>query len=140
MEELHMTFSNRSGQFLIVLAVLVIGATIFSAQLGAQDEGWRIIRADYGYKNQRTDVTDLVTDLISRGGVNGRVAVNNQTMGGDPAVGKEKSLHVLARNRKFEEREFDYKEGGFLDVRAFAVRRDDWDDRPANYGGHDQED
>src|ERR1700687_1174575 len=117
-----MKFPERSGQFLMMLAVVVVGATIFSAGLGAQDEGWRIIRADYGYKNHRTDVTDLLGDLISRGGVNGRVAVNNQTMGGDPAVGREKSLHVRARNQRFEEREFDYQEGSFIDVRMFAVR------------------
>jgi len=135
-----MKFSNRLGQCLIVLAVLVAGATIFTAAVGAQDEGWRIIRADYGYRNQRTDVTDLLADLIARGGVNGRVAVNNQTMGGDPALGKDKSLHILARNRRSEEREFEYKEGGFLDVRMFAVRREDWDDRPATYGGREHDD
>jgi hypothetical protein len=83
-----MWFSNRYGQFLIVLAMLVIGATVFSVRLGAQDDGWQILRADYGFKNQRRDVTDILKDLIARGGVNGRVAVNNQTMGGDPAVGR----------------------------------------------------
>jgi hypothetical protein len=135
-----MKFSNRYGRYLIVLAVVISGATVFGAGLGAQDEGWRIVRAEYGYRNQRRDVTDLVGDLISSGGVNGRVAVNNQTMGGDPAIGKEKQLHILARNRRSEEREFNLKEGGFIDVRMFAVRRDDWDDRPANYGGRDQDD
>ena len=133
-----MKFPNRSGQFLIVLAILAIGATIFTAGVGAQDEGWRIIRADYGYRDQRIDVTNLLTDLISRGGVNGRLAVNNQTMGGDPAVGKDKSLRIFARNRRNEEREFNFNEGAFVDVRMFAVRRDDWDDRPATYG--DRED
>jgi len=38
-----------------------------------------------------------VQDLISRGGVNGRIAVNNQTMGGDPAVGANKMLIVIYR-------------------------------------------
>jgi hypothetical protein len=134
-----MKFPNRYGPFLIVLAIVAIGFAIFTAGVGAQDEGWRIIRADYGYRDQRTDVTNLLADLISRGGVNGRLAVNNQTMGGDPAVGKDKSLHIFARNRRNEEREFEYKEGGFLDVRMFAVRRDDWDDRPATYGGPDRD-
>ena len=108
-----MKFSIRCVQLLTALAVLVIGASIFTAGVGAQEEGWRIIRADYGYRDQRTDVTNLLTDLISRGGVNGRVAVNNQTMGGDPAVGKDKSLHIFARNRRNEEREFNFNEGGF---------------------------
>src|SRR6267143_4721349 len=139
-KELHMKFTGRCNQFLIVLALFVAGVTIFSAGLGAQDDGWRIIRADYGFKNQRTDVTDLLGDLISRGGVNGRVVVNNQTMGGDPAVGKDKSLRIFARSRRNEEREFNYNEGAFVEARMFNVRRDDWDDRPANYGDRNQED
>jgi hypothetical protein len=56
-------------------------------KIGAQDEGaggWRITRAQYGWRDRQTDVTDLLQDLIARGGVNGRVVVNNQTMRGDP--------------------------------------------------------
>ncbi len=122
--------------FVIAAVLFAAGITFFSARAGAQDDGWQIVRADYGYKNQRNDVSDILKDLIGRGGVNGRVAVNNQTMGGDPAVGADKTLRIFARNRRHEEREFDYKEGGFVDVRMFIVRRDDdWDDRPANYGG-----
>jgi hypothetical protein len=135
-----MKFLIRHGQLLLVLAVLVTGATIFSAGLGAQDDGWQIVRADYGFKDQRSDVTDILKDLIARGGVNGRVAVNNQTMGGDPAVGKDKSLRIFARNRRNEEREFSFNEGAFVDVHMFAVRRDDWDDHPGNYGGREQRD
>ena len=122
------------------MMAIAIGATLFSAGLAAQEEGWQITRADYGFKNQRNEVTDIVKDLIGRGGVNGRVAVNNQTMGGDPAIGKGKSLHILARNRRNEEREFNYNEGGFVEVRVFNVRRDDRDDRPANYSGRDHDD
>jgi hypothetical protein len=135
-----MKFSNRYGMFLIAAVLFAIGVTLFGAGAVAQDEGWQIVRADYGYKNQRTDVTDILKDLIERGGVNGRVAVNNQTMGGDPAVGADKSLRIIARNRKYEEREFNYKEGSFVEVRMFNVRRDEWDDRPGNYGGRDQGD
>jgi len=103
--------------------------TLLSAGLAAQDEGWKIMRADYGFRAQRTDVTDILRDLVSRGGVNGRVAVNNQTMGGDPAVGRDKSLRIFARNRRNEEREFDVHEGGFVDARFFAVREEDRDNR-----------
>ncbi len=133
-----MKLANRFSVFVLAMLILVIGAAIFSTGVGAQDEGWQIVRADYGFKNQRTDVTDILKDLIGRGGVNGRVAVNNQTMGGDPAVGKDKSLRIFARNRRNEEREFNYNEGAFVEARMFNVRRDDWDDRPANYGNRDQ--
>ena len=137
-----MKLSTRYAIF--VLAVLFVGAgiTFFSTPTGAQDDGWVIMRAEYGTKAQHSDVTDIVKDLVGRGGVNGRIAVNNQTMGGDPAVGAEKHLRIWARNRRNEEREFDYKEGGFIEAATFNVRRDrdDWNDRPANYGGQYQDD
>lgn len=126
-----MKFNNRYAILVIAVAVIATGVTMFSTGVNAQDEGWQIQRADYGYKNQRNDVTDILKDLIERGGVNGRVAVNNQTMGGDPANGKDKSLRIIARSRKNEEREFTINEGGFVEARMFIVRRDrdDWDDR-----------
>jgi len=135
-----MKLANRYVVLAIASVVFGIAATLFTAGLGAQEEGWQILRADYGFKNQRSDVTDILKDLIGRGGVNGRVAVNNQTMGGDPAVGKDKSLHIFARNRRNEEREFNYNEGGFVEARMYTVRRDDRDDHPANYGDHDRDD
>jgi len=144
-----MKFKNQFVVFLIAIAVLAIGTTIFAVGAGAQEDGWQILRADYGFRSQRTDVTDLLRDLLSRGGVNGRLAVSNQTMGGDPAIGKDKSLRIFARNREGQEREFDYNEGGFVDARMFvSFRRDDLDDRPTdrpgdrpgNYGGRDQDD
>src|SRR5882757_4638462 len=137
LEEPRMKLVNR-----YVLVIFAIGATLFTAGVGAQEEGWQIQRADYGFKNRRSDVSDILKDLIERGGVNGRVAVNNQTMGGDPAVGKDKSLRIFARNRRNEEREFNIREGGFVDVTMFQVRRDrdDWDDRGGNYGDRDRDD
>ena len=137
--------ANRFGLFVFAMAILAMAGAVFSARVVAQEEGWQIVRADYGFKNQRHDVTDILKDLIGRGGVNGRVAVNNQTMGGDPAVGKDKSLRIFARNRRNEEREFNFNEGGFVDARTFVVRmsngrRDDWDDRRPNPGDRDQDD
>ena len=129
-----MKLSNRSIYFVLAVAVLAVGAAVFSTVSRAQEEGWQILRADYGFKNQRNNVTDILKDLVERGGVNGRVVVNNQTMGGDPAVGKDKSLRIFARNRRNEEREFNFNEGAFVEARMFTVRRDDWDDRPPGYG------
>jgi hypothetical protein len=134
-----MKFTNRSVFFAIALAAFSLCATIFSATAGAQDEGWRILRAEYGTKTKHNDVTDIVKDLIGRGGVNGRVAVSNQTMGGDPAVGADKALHIFAK-KGYEEREFDYKEGGFVEVRLFDVREEDWEERGGNYGRRERED
>ena len=89
MEDSRMKFTNRFAMFVFVTVIFAFGISFFSMRAAAQDEGWQIVRADYGSRNQRSDVTDILKDLISRGGVNGRVAVNNQTMGGDPAVGAD---------------------------------------------------
>jgi hypothetical protein len=124
-----MKATNHSLKFLILMLLFSTGVTLFTAGVVAQEEGWQIMRADYGFRAQRTDVTDILRDLVSRGGVNGRVAINNQTMGGDPAVGRDKSLRIFAKNRRNEEREFDVNEGGFVDARFFAVREEDRDDR-----------
>src|SRR6266566_6220692 len=135
-----MKLANRYVLFVLAVVIFAIGAGIFSAGVVAQEEGWQIVRADYGFKNQRTDVTGILRDLIGRSGVNGRVAVTNQTMGGDPAVGRDKSLRIFARNRRNEEREFNYKEGGFVEAHMFTVRHADRDDHPANYGNRDRDD
>ncbi len=82
-----MKLVNRYAMFLLAAVFLAAGITFFSAQVSAQDDGWQIMRAEYGSKSQHNDVTDIVKDPVGRGGVNGRVAVNNQPMGGDPAVG-----------------------------------------------------
>lgn len=134
-----MKLSTRYAVSVFAVLFVAAGITFFSVPTGAQDDGWTIMRAEYGTRTQHNDVTDILKDLVGRGGVNGRVAVNNQTMGGDPAVGAEKHLRLWARNRRNEEREFDFKEGGFIETAMFNVRRDrdDWNDRPASYGDRD---
>jgi len=137
-----MKFTNRNAIFLISALVFAAVFTFFSARTSAQDDSWMIVRADYGSKNQRNDVTDIVRDLVGRGGVNGRVVVNNQTMGGDPATGADKHLRIFARNRRGEEREFEFKEGGYVEARMFNAnfRQNDWDDRPQGATGQYQDD
>ncbi|PYT82961.1 MAG: hypothetical protein DMG40_04910 [Acidobacteria bacterium] len=138
-----MKLSTRYTIFVLAAVFAAAGITFFSAPASAQNDGWMIVRAEYGTRTQHNDVTDILKDLISRGGVNGRVAVNNQTMGGDPAVGADKHLRIWARDRRQEEREFDYREGGFVEAGMFNVvreeRRTDWNDRPANYGDRDRD-
>jgi hypothetical protein len=123
-EELFMNLSNSCARILLVMALFAAAIAISSAALYGQEDSWQVIRADYGFGNRRTDVTVLIRDLLSRGGVNGRIAVNNQTMGGDPAVGKDKSLRIFARNRNNQDHEFDYGEDGFIPVSMFVIPRD----------------
>jgi len=130
---------NRSVQSAAMLAMVVMFAGLLSIKISAQDPEpgvWKIMQAQYGWRDRQTDVTGLLGDLIARGGVNGRVWVNNQTMGGDPAVSRDKTLRITARNQQNQEREFLYREGAAIDVAMFAVRReesvhrDEFDDRP----------
>lgn len=123
-----MKLSTHTWKFLVSVAFLCFAALLVGPLSSGQEGGWRVVRADYGFRDQRTDVTDILRDLISRGGVNGRVAVNNQTMGGDPAVGRDKTLRIFARNANGEDREFDIREGGSVDVRYFDVSGRDRDD------------
>jgi hypothetical protein len=128
-----MTKSTRWAGISIAALFLAIGAALSATPAHGQDQAWFITRAVYGFRSQQTNVTDLVRDLISRGGVNGRIAVNNQTMGGDPAVGRDKTLRIFARNRANEEHEFDFAEGSFVPAEMFAVsdrdseHHDGWD-------------
>jgi hypothetical protein len=135
---------NQKNFGVRAIAVLLSAACVVAAlalRASAQQESWQVIRADYGWRQQRTDVTGLLRDLLSRGGVNGRVAVNNQTMGGDPAVGRDKILRVFARNFRGEEREFDFLEGGFLDVAMFQnLPARDSDDHPRDNDRHQDRD
>jgi len=121
---------NFAVRALTVLSLAACVLAVLALRASAQQDSWHVLRADYGWGQQRTDVTDLLRDLLSRGGVNGRVAVNKQTMGGDPAVGKDKKLRVFARNFRGEEREFDFVEGSFLDTAMFEnPPARNWDDR-----------
>jgi hypothetical protein len=120
---------NRCASFVAIAMLLALASAVYAPRAAAQDHAWTIVRADYGFRDQRSDVTRLIQDLLSKGGVNGRVAVNNQTMGGDPAPGKEKTLRVYTRTRDNQQREFDYVEDSFLPVNLFAVRFEENHDR-----------
>ena len=124
---------NQVVHGVATLALSMMCSTLLSMTIAAQDEGasgWRIMRAQYGWRDRQTNVTDLLQDLIARGGVNGRVCVNNQTMGGDPAVSRDKTLRIVARNEHNQESEFFFNEGAAIDVGMFAAPRDEFDDRP----------
>jgi len=55
---------------------------------------------------------------------NGMFRVNNQNMGGDPAVGANKTLRIQARNFQGHTRQFSFREGESIDASQFY-----------NYGG-----
>jgi hypothetical protein len=124
-----MKFTRRYGIFLIAIVAVAAGAIIFSPRVAGQDDVWQITRADYGHKELRVDVMDRLNELLARVGPNGKVEVNSQNMGGDPAPGKAKSLRIFTKNRKNETREFEINEEHFVEARFFSIPRDDWADR-----------
>ncbi len=87
-----------------------------------EGSGWRVLWADYGVQRRRVDVTDRVRALLSGDGM---VRVNNENMGGDPAVGADKILRISARDARGQVQQFMFKEGSSIDAGQFY-----------NYGGH----
>jgi hypothetical protein len=127
-----MKVMKKYPKVLIALFFFTIGAILLSTRVLGQDDGWRVVRATYGSRSQVADVTAILLDLLSSRGTNGKIFVNNQTMGGDPAPERAKTLRIFARNSRNGEREFDYDEKSYIDVSLFALQRDDRSDLDRN--------
>jgi len=61
------------------------------------------VRADYGFKNQRTDVTDILKDLVGRGGVKWPSRGEQPNHGRRSGGWERQSLRIFARNRRNED-------------------------------------
>ncbi|HEY1273174.1 MAG TPA: hypothetical protein VGF08_14365 [Terriglobales bacterium] len=111
--------------FSINIALIVI----FSA-LVAVAQQYDIVRADYGYRNQRVDVTQQLRDVAR---TNSTFRMGNSTFGVDPSPGHVKSLRIFARDQRGRERMFEYREGSTVDGSLFSGwgrdfgGRDGWD-------------
>ena len=94
-------------------------AVAICAVLGASDaaaQSWWVQSADYGAGNQRQDVTNTVRRLVN--GPNFRV--NNKNLGADPAVGRDKTLRIVAKDGNGNVRDFHYKEGQTVNAQMFT--------------------
>jgi len=94
-------------------------AVAICAVLGASDaaaQSWWVQSADYGAGNQRQDVTNTVRRLVN--GPNFRV--NNKNLGADPAVGRDKTLRIVAKDANGKVRDFHYKEGQTVNAQMFT--------------------
>jgi hypothetical protein len=103
----------RSQRPLRVGFALVFCAFLLATSAAAQT--WWVQSADYGAGNRRQDVTNLVRRLVS--GPN--FTVNNQTMGGDPFVGADKTLRIKGRDSSGAIRDFNYGEGATVNSAMF---------------------
>ncbi len=59
---------------------------------GGYGNNLQILRADYGGGNSYMDVTSRLSSMIQGGQLS--LQINNNTMGGDPAVGQDKTLQI----------------------------------------------
>jgi hypothetical protein len=90
-------------------------ALLLAASAAAQQ--YKIIRADYGYGNQRIDVTQRLRELARS---NVTFKMGNSTFGVDPVPGKVKTLRIFARGPGGNTRTFEYIEGSIVDGSKFS--------------------
>jgi hypothetical protein len=95
---------------LVLLSLITLCGTLATAQ-----QTWWVQSADYGSGNRRQDVTQTVRRLV--GGPN--FTVNNQTMGGDPYQGADKTLRIVGKDQQGNVRDFTYREGASVNSSMF---------------------
>jgi hypothetical protein len=92
----------------------------------AAAQQYQILRAEYGYGDQRVDVTQRLRELAR---ANATFRMGNSTFGIDPAPGHVKTLRIFARGPNGRERMFEYREGSTVDGSIFSGwGRGDWGD------------
>ena len=111
--------SKRRLTVCVFASFVVLALAMFAYRASAQGQQWQVMRADYGFRDQRADVTQLVRALVAHGGVNGHISVNNQTMGGDPWKGADKNLRIVGKDQQGNVRDFTYKEGASVNSSMF---------------------
>jgi len=109
-------FDFRLCFFLALALVLAAPAPAQYSNNVMPGPGWQVMKAEWGAGNRWMDVTNQVRMLLSG---NGMVKVNNQNMGGDPAVGADKILRIQARNYQGQSRQFTFREGESIDASQF---------------------
>jgi len=90
-----------------------------------RDDGeYTILGATYGTARREVDVTARLREL-ARGDL--RLRLTNDLFGVDPDPGRTKTLRILARDRRGQERRFDYPEYAWVDGAQFnGWSRGDW--------------
>jgi hypothetical protein len=107
----------KNRMMYLPLFCLLATCFLFSTPAPAQSGGgWQVQKADWGAGNRWMNVTNQVRRLLNG---NGRVLVNNDTMGGDPAYGQYKILRIQATNSRGQSQQFTYKENSTIDAGQF---------------------
>ncbi len=100
--------------FKSISAAMVLALALASHAIAQQ---YQILRADYGFGNQRVDVTQRLRELAR---ANATFRMGNSTFGIDPSPGNVKTLRIFARGTNGRERMFEYREGSTVDGAVFS--------------------
>ncbi len=111
--------SRRIFLRLVILSMFIVALS----SLGFA-QGWQIVSAEYGAGNRRIDVTRRVRHLLRD---NGNVPVDNDAMGGDPAPGEVKSLHIRATRPDGRFQDFNFREHESFNAGMFVAGPDEED-------------
>lgn len=122
-------FNLKTLKFWMAVAVFGILSTILAAA-----QQYQIVHADYGFQDQRVDVTQRLRDIARS---NATFRMGNDTFGVDPAPGYRKTLRIFARGPQGDQT-FEFPEGGIVDGSQFAGwGRGDWGNGANNFQGGD---
>ncbi|HEV2489355.1 MAG TPA: DUF3395 domain-containing protein [Candidatus Acidoferrales bacterium] len=114
----------------ITMAIAIVA--VASVAVYAQSARWQLVRAEYGAGNRWADVTSRVASLIRGNSLD--ITVSNDTLGGDPAHDRPKTLRLSVRDDSGREQILSYQEKDTIslsistDANGFG-RREDRDDR-----------
>jgi hypothetical protein len=94
-----------------------VGAFALVVVASGTAQQYQILRADYGYGNQRVDVTQRLRELARS---NKSFRMGNSTFGIDPSPGNVKTLRIHARGPDGKSRMFEYREGSVVNGALFS--------------------
>jgi len=117
------------GRWLLVALTLLTASAAFARD---DDGTWQILQARYGTAERNIDVTGRLKELAR---ADRSFKLTNELFHQDPAVGQRKTLRIFAKDRRGEVRNFDYREGDWVDGRQFTGwGRGNWGDSQWNGG------
>jgi hypothetical protein len=104
---------SKSFRFSIAATLCTVSFTVMAAA-----QQYEILRADYGYGNQRVDVTQRLREVVS---THTTFRMGNSTFGVDPSRGNRKSLRILVRGPRGETQTLEYLESSTIDSAIFMA-------------------
>jgi hypothetical protein len=104
---------SKRLKFLMVVTLFTVSSAMFAAA-----QRYEILHADYGYGNQRVDVTQRLREVVS---THSTFRMGNSTFGVDPSHGNRKSLRIFVRGPRGETQTLEYQESSTIDSSMFLA-------------------